>query len=105
MKIFIVILGLFSSMVVMSQDNKSISVLKKMYAKELKLTKEQLSDFVIILKKYKKDLYRKNINNKDFNRLNKSRDLEFYYVLNEVQFIKFKKIKLNIEPELRYKPQ
>jgi hypothetical protein len=105
MKIFIVILGLFSSMVVMSQDNKSISVLKKMYAKELKLTKEQLSDFVIILKKYKKDLYRKNINNKDFNRLNKSRDLEFYYVLNEVQFIKFRKIKLNIEPELRYKPQ
>ena len=65
MRIFIVILGLFSSMVVMSQDNKSISVLKKMYAKELKLTKEQLSDFVIILKKYKKDHYRKNINNKD----------------------------------------
>ncbi len=105
MRIFIVILVLFSSMVVMSQDNKSISVLKKMYAKELKLTKEQLSDFVIILKKYKKDLYRKNINNKDFNRLNKSRDLEFYYVLNEVQFEKFRKIKLNIEPELRYKPQ
>jgi len=105
MKIFIVILGLFSSMVVMSQDNKSISVLKKMYAKELKLTKEQLSDFVIILKKYKKDHYRKNINNKDFNRLNKSRDLEFYYVLNEVQFKKFRKIKLNIEKELRYKPQ
>ena len=51
MRIFIVILVLFSSMVVMSQDNKSISVLKKMYAKELKLTKEQLSDFVIILKK------------------------------------------------------
>ena len=105
MKIYTVILALFSSMVVMSQDNKSISVLKKMYAKELKLTKEQLSDFVIILRKYKKDLYRQNIDNKDFNRLNKSRDLEFYYVLNEVQFVKFKKVKLNIEPELSYRSQ
>lgn len=105
MKIFVLVLFTLSFNLVISQDIKSTKTLKRLYNQELKLTKKQLSDFVIILKKYKKDLYRKNINQKEFNRLNKARDLEFYYVLNEVQFVKFMKIKLNIEPELRYKPQ
>lgn len=103
MKIFVIVLFTLSFNLVISQDIKSTKTLKRLYNQELKLTKKQLSDFVIILKKYKKDLYRKNINQKEFNRLNKARDLEFYYVLNEVQFVKFMKIKLNIEPLTTYR--
>ena len=67
------------------------------------LTEEQASKFTLILEKHNAELYKNDIDSKTFNKFNKLRDLEFYKLLDTEQYEKYKKVKLEIEPTLKYR--
>lgn len=94
---------IFCSVSIYAQDTLSYNEVFKQYSIALELTKEQKTQFNVILEKYKSELYNSTIEVKSFNKTNKLRDLEFYKVLSKEQFSKYKKAKLEIEPTLKYR--
>lgn len=73
------------------------------YENKLNLTKDQAIKFSNILEEYYDDLYKKEIDDKTFNKLNKLRDLEFYKIMTKEQFSIYKKAKKEIEPQLKFR--
>ncbi|PTM08803.1 MAG: hypothetical protein DA407_07175 [Bacteroidetes bacterium] len=86
-----------------AQDISSIKELLKSYEVKLELNEVQTSKFVLVLEKYINKLYDEDIDNTSFNKNNKLRDLEFYKLLSKEQFDVYKKVKLEIEPTLKFR--
>jgi hypothetical protein len=103
MKKFVFTLLILSSFALNAQDMLSTKKLLVQYKIKLDLTKEQASNFVLVLEKFNTDLYKKDVDNSAFNKTNKLRDLEFYKLLNAEQYNKYKKVKLEIEPTLKFR--
>ncbi|MFT5215435.1 MAG: hypothetical protein ACI83H_000544 [Glaciecola sp.] len=94
---------IFCSFSLNAQDEVSIKELLKNYEVKLELSKVQTSEFTLVLEKYINILNDKVIDNKSFNKNNKLRDLEFYKLLSKEQFNVYKKVKLEIEPTLKFR--
>jgi len=103
MKKFVFVLLILSSFALNAQDILGTKNLLTQYKVKLDLTKDQVSSFAFILEKFNTDLYKKDIDNITFNKINKLRDLEVYKLLNSEQFEKYKKAKLEIESILKYR--
>lgn len=103
MKKFALALFILSAFVLNAQDLVNSKKLLTQYEEKLDLTEEQASKFMLILEKHNVGLYKNDIDSKTFNKLNKLRDLEFYNLLDAEQFEKYKKLKLEIEPTLKYR--
>lgn len=94
---------IFCSIYLNAQDVLSVKELMKQYETKLELTENQKTKFNLILGKYLTELNKKGIDNKSFNKTNKLRDLEFYELLSKEQFNNYKKVKLEIEPSLKFR--
>ncbi|MEZ4797433.1 MAG: hypothetical protein R2785_09710 [Flavobacteriaceae bacterium] len=103
MKKFTLLLFLLSVFALSAQDLVSPKKLMTQYENKLNLTKDQAIKFSNILEEYYDDLYKKEIDDKTFNKLNKLRDLEFYKIMTKEQFSIYKKAKKEIEPQLKFR--
>ncbi len=103
MKKIALALFILSAFVLNAQDVADSKKLITQYEEKLDLTEDQVSKFTLILEKHNVDLYKKDIDSKTFNKLNKLRDLELYKLLDSEQFDKYKKVKLEIEPSLKFR--
>lgn len=103
MKMFILTILAFLSISLNAQDEMSTKGLVSQYKIKLDLTKEQTSSLVLIIENFSKKIHSKNLDNKEFNKTNKLRDLEIYKLLSKEQFEKYKKAKLEIEPTLKFR--
>ena len=84
------------------EDISSIKIADK-YASLIEFYDKQKYDFQLIIEKYYSELYNKNIDKQDFNKINKLRDLEVFKLLNKEQFAQYKKAKTKIESSLIYR--
>ena len=103
MKKLVLALFILSAFVLNAQDIVNSKILLTQYEEKLELTEEQASKFTLILEKQNAELYKNDIDSKTFNKFNKLRDLEFYKLLDTEQYEKYKKVKLEIEPTLKYR--
>lgn len=103
MKKLVLALFILSAFVLNAQDVVNSKKLLTQYEEKLELTEEQASKFTLILEKHNAKLYKNDIDSKTFNKFNKLRDLEFYKLLDAEQYEKYKKVKLEIEPTLKYR--
>ena len=103
MKKLVLALFILSAFVLNAQDVVNSKILLTQYEEKLELTEEQASKFTLILEKHNAELYKNDIDSKTFNKFNKLRDLEFYKLLDTEQYEKYKKVKLEIEPTLKYR--
>lgn len=103
MKKLVLALFILSAFVLYAQDLDNSKKLLAQYEEKLDLAEEQASKFTLILEKHNAQLYKNNLDSKTFNKLNKLRDLEFYNLLDAEQYEKYKKVKLEIEPTLKYR--
>ena len=103
MKKLMLLAFIFCSLALNAQEELSLKELTIEYQKRLELHENQTVKFATILAKYQSDLKTKNLGKKEFNRKNKLRDLEFYELLTKEQFSKYKKIKIELEPNLKYR--
>ena len=103
MKKLVLALFILSAFVLNAQDVVNSKILLTQYEEKLELTEEQASKFTLILEKQNAELYKNDIDSKTFNKFNKLRDLEFYKLLDTEQYEKYKKVKLEIEPTLKYR--
>lgn len=86
-----------------AQSSKVDEEIYSTYTSELNLSKEQSKLFFKILKKYQPLLNKKGIDNATFNKNNKLRDLAVYNLVDTEQFNLYKKVKLKLEPNYRYR--
>jgi len=103
MKKLMLLAIIFCSLTLSAQEKLSFKELTKEYQARLGLQENQTEKFTSILKKHYSILNTKNLDSKDFNAKNKLRDLEFYELLTKEQFSKYKKIKIELEPNLKYR--
>lgn len=103
MKKLVLALFISSAFVLNAQDVVNSKKLLTQYEEKLDLTEEQASKFTLILEKHNVGLYKNDLDSKTFNKLNKLRDLEFYKLLDAKQYEKYKKVKLETEPTLKYR--
>jgi hypothetical protein len=103
MKKLVLALFILSAFVLNAQDVVDSKKLLIQYEEKLDLTEYQTSKFTLILEKHNVELYKNDIDSKTFNKLNKLRDLEFYKLLDSEQFEKYKQVKLEIEPSLKFR--
>lgn len=103
MKKFVFVFIVFWSISLCAQDMLSVKKLIEQYEVKLDLTKEQASNLDLILENYNAILYKKDLDKKEFNKTNKLRDLDIYKMLTKSQFEKYKKVKLEIEPTLKFR--
>jgi lipopolysaccharide export LptBFGC system permease protein LptF len=103
MKLFLVFIMLLTSLTLFSQVEKNQDTLLTLYISKLELNDIQTEEFTLIYNKYKTNIYRKDIDNNTFNKINKLRDIEIYNMLTEEQFSVYKKVKKEIEPQLKYR--
>lgn len=103
MKKLVLALFILSAFVLNAQDVVNSKKLLTQYEEKLDLTEEQASEFMLILEKHNVGLYKNDIDSKTFNKLNKLRDLELYNLFDTEQFEKYKQVKLEIEPSLKFR--
>jgi hypothetical protein len=84
---------LLTSLTLFSQVEKNQDTLLTLYISKLELNDIQTEGFTLIYNKYKANIYKKDIDNTTFNKINKLRDLETYNMLTEEQFSVYKKVK------------
>lgn len=94
---------LLTSLTLFSQVEKNQDTLLTLYISKLELNDIQTEEFTLIYNKYKVNFSKKDIDNNTFNKINKLRDLEIYNVLTKEQFSIYKKVKKEIEPQLKYR--
>jgi len=94
---------LITSLTLFSQVEKNQDTLLTHYISKLELNDIQTEEFTLIYNKYKANFSKKDIDNNTFNKINKLRDLEIYNMLTEEQFNIYKKVKKEIEPQLKYR--
>ena len=102
MRKLVFVFFVLSTFALSAQDINTKEILAQ-YQIKLDLTTEQTSNFGSILEKFNIELYKKDIANNTFNKSNKIRDLEIYKLLNAIQFEAYKKVKLDIEPTLKFR--
>jgi hypothetical protein len=102
MKNLLILIVFVSSITVFAQKIMSNKETLQLYSSQLHLSANQFKQFRIIFKKYKTKL-NKNTSDAQFNKVNKFRDLEVYEILSKEQYSVYKKVKLEIEPKLKYR--
>ncbi|MBN4070373.1 hypothetical protein JYT76_01700 [Olleya sp. AH-315-F22] len=94
---------MLTSLTLFSQVEKNQDTLLTHYISKLELNDIQTEEFTLIYNKYKENIFKKDIDNNTFNKINKLRDLEIYNMLTEEQSSIYKKVKKKIEPQLKYR--
>jgi len=103
MNFFLVFIMLLTSLTFFSQVEKNQDTLLTHYITKLELNDIQTEEFTLIYNKYKANIYKKDVEDNTFNKIIKLRDLEIYNMLTEEQFSIYKKVKIEIEPQLKYR--
>jgi len=101
-RIFFLIL-IVSSLVINAQDNKSTNKILESYLTELKLDDTQTQQFIIVYNKYKNQLNSETIENNEFNKINKKRDLELYKLFTKEKLNLYRKLKRELEPSFGFR--
>lgn len=103
MKKIIFVLLLASVIITNAQETKPTDKILESYLTELQLDINQKKQFINVYSKYKTQLNAKSIENNEFNRINKERDLGFYKILNQEQIKLYRKLKKELEPTFTFR--
>lgn len=103
MKNIFVFVMILSSLTLFSQQEKKQDSILTHYITGLKLNDIQAKEFTVIYNKYKESISKEESDDSAFNKIIKLRDLEIYKMLTKEQFSVYKKLKKEIEPQLKYR--
>lgn len=103
MKNLFVLLLLLNSLVLVAQEQNHYKTTLNTYISKLSLDTKQVDTFTLIFNKYNEELHKDLIDKQKFNKANKLRDIEIHNMLSKEQFALYKKLKLELEPKLKYR--